>query len=139
MRTQELEVKLQNYWLTVAELRKAHHRIVTCHNARVNGTQACEEHQRAWQKHVNNRQPGTLAGVQRMLRRPEENLEWFPAPREHVNNPHDGPVFPDRQIKNYFSPNHFYCGETICAPCGIVVAWTKFAKSESLLGDVHYL
>ena len=27
MRVQELEVKLQNYWLTVAELRKAHHRI----------------------------------------------------------------------------------------------------------------
>ena len=26
MRAQELEVKLQNYWLTVAELRKAHHR-----------------------------------------------------------------------------------------------------------------
>ena len=100
-------------------------------NVRVNGTQACEEHQRAWQKHINNHQPGTLAGVQRMLRRPGENLEWFPAPREHVNNPHDGLVLPDRQIKNYFSPNHFYCVETICAPCGIVVAWTKFAKSES--------
>ena len=26
MRTQELEVKSQNYWLTVAELRKAHQR-----------------------------------------------------------------------------------------------------------------
>ena len=26
MRAQELEVKSQNYWLTVAELRKAHHR-----------------------------------------------------------------------------------------------------------------
>ena len=25
MRVQELEVKLQNYWLTVEELRKAHH------------------------------------------------------------------------------------------------------------------
>ena len=26
MRAQELEVKSQNYWLTVAELRKAHQR-----------------------------------------------------------------------------------------------------------------
>jgi hypothetical protein len=114
-------------------------RIVTCQNARVNGTQACEEHQRAWQKHVHNRQPGTLAGVQRMLRRPGENLEWLPAPREHVDNPHDGPVLPDRQVKNYFSPNRFYCVETICAPCGIVVAWAKFAKSESPTNIMRFL
>ena len=108
-------------------------------NARVNGTQPCEEHQIAWQKHVNNCQPGTLAGVKRMFRRLGENIEWFPAPREHANNPHHGPVLPDRQTKNYFSPNHFYCVETICAPCGIVVAWTKFAKSESPSNIMRFL
>ena len=45
--------------------------------------------------------------------------------------PHDGPVLPERTNKNYFSPNRFYCVETLCAPCGTVIAWTKFAKSES--------
>ena len=32
---------------------------------------------------------------------------------------------------NYFSPSQFYCVETLCALCGVVIAWTKFAKSES--------
>jgi len=33
--------------------------------------------------------------------------------------------------KNYFTPHRSYCVETICAPCGVVIAWAKFAKSES--------
>ena len=36
-----------------------------------------------------------------------------------------------QRSKNYFSAKRFYCVETICAPCGVVVAWTKFDKSES--------
>src|SRR5271168_2591379 len=31
----------------------------------------------------------------------------------------------------YFSAKQFYCVETVCAPCGVVIAWTKFDKSES--------
>ncbi|KDQ25473.1 hypothetical protein PLEOSDRAFT_1016434, partial [Pleurotus ostreatus PC15] len=44
---------------------------------------------------------------------------------------------------NYFSAPRFYCVETICAPCGVVIAWRKFAKSEGvakilqLLEDVY--
>jgi len=41
--------------------------------------------------------------------------------------------------KNYFSPNRFYCVETACAPCGIVLAWTKFAKSESPTNILNWL
>ena len=33
--------------------------------------------------------------------------------------------------KHFFGPSQFYCVETICAPCGIVIAWTKFNRSES--------
>ncbi len=33
--------------------------------------------------------------------------------------------------KNYFGPARYYCVETIVAPCGVVLAWTNFAKSES--------
>jgi len=38
---------------------------------------------------------------------------------------------PERPHKNYFTPHQFYCVETICAPCGVVIAWAKFANSES--------
>ncbi len=53
--------------------------------------------------------------------------------------PHDGPVLPDRENKHYFSPNRFYCVETVCAPCGTVIAWTKFAKSESPTKIMNFL
>ncbi|KAF8999968.1 hypothetical protein BDQ17DRAFT_1245985 [Cyathus striatus] len=33
----------------------------------------------------------------------------------------------------------FYCVETICAPCGVVIAWTKFAKSEGACQIVEFL
>src|ERR1700760_2181847 len=36
-----------------------------------------------------------------------------------------------RCYQTYFTPHQFYCVETICAPCGVVIAWTKFAKAES--------
>ena len=50
---------------------------------------------------------------------------------EQVNQPHDEPQPEIQRPKNYFSPGRFYCVETICAPCGAVIAWTKFDKSES--------
>ncbi|KAF8986094.1 hypothetical protein BDQ17DRAFT_1393700 [Cyathus striatus] len=28
-------------------------------------------------------------------------------------------------------PSKSYCVETLCAPCGVVIAWSKFMKSES--------
>jgi hypothetical protein len=44
--------------------------------------------------------------------------------------PHDEPAA-EQQRNNYFVAPRFYCVETICAPCGVVIAWAKFAKSES--------
>ncbi len=58
-------------------------------------------------------------------------MEWLPNPIQHDHHPHDGPALPDRAVKNYFSPNWYYCVETVCAPCGTVIAWAKFARSES--------
>ncbi|KAF8871465.1 hypothetical protein BD779DRAFT_1613941 [Infundibulicybe gibba] len=37
------------------------------------------------------------------------------------------------------SPAKFYCVETICAPCGVVIAWTKFDKSESPTNILNFL
>src|ERR1700723_893746 len=31
------------------------------------------------------------------------------------------------------------CVETLCAPCGVVVAWTKFAKAESPTNILQFL
>ena len=64
-----------------------------------------------------------------MLNRQGENLVWN-NPIDHEVQPHDEEA-PEAQQKNYFSPSRFYCVETLCAPCGVVIAWTKFAKSES--------
>ena len=42
-------------------------------------------------------------------------------------------------IINKFVPPRFYCVETICAPCGVVNAWAKFAKSESPTNILQFL
>jgi len=36
-------------------------------------------------------------------------------------------------------PCQFYCVETICAPCGTVIAWAKFANSESPTSIMQFL
>ena len=41
--------------------------------------------------------------------------------------------------QNYFTASRFYCVETICAPCGVVIAWTKFAKAESPTNILNFL
>ena len=57
--------------------------------------------------------------------------------------PHDAPPEPESTrvgfVKNYFTPGHFYCVETICAPCGVVIAWAKFDKSESPTNILNFL
>src|SRR5271170_7803721 len=100
-----------------------------CNNQKVEGTQACAEHQPQWDKHVQNHSHQSYHGSKRRLQRPEERLLWQPAVQVNAQ-PHDEPT-PKTETKNYFSPPHFYCVETICAPCGTVIAWAKFAKSES--------
>lgn len=80
----------------------------------------------------------TLLGVRRMVRRTEtENLPWLPASRQHVQ-PHDEPTEPV-QNTNYFIAPRFYCVETICAPCGVVIAWAKFARAESPTNILNFL
>jgi len=111
-------------------------RVRNCQNNKVESTQACNQHQGQWQKHQNYNQ-SSMAGVRRMLQRPGENLPWDPVQgRDH--QPHDQDV-PDVQRPNYFRPARFYCVETITAPCGIVIAWAKFAKSESPTNIMQFL
>ena len=52
--------------------------------------------------------------------------------------PHDQDS-PENQRLNYFRPAQFYCVETITAPCCVVIAWTKFARSESPTNIMAFL
>ena len=100
-----------------------------CQNNKVAPTQACQEHRNDWHRHKQSRSKSSLAGVRRMLNQPNEDLAWNPDVPRDVQ-PHDEEA-PEVQNKNYFSPGCYYCVETIVAPCGVVIAWVKFAKSES--------
>jgi len=104
-------------------------RIVGCRNIKVQNTQACSQHQQEWTQHQQSRTKSTLSGVHRMLNHQHENLAWNHSIERPIQ-PHDENA-PEVQRKNYFSSARFYCVETICAPCGVVIAWTKFDKSES--------
>jgi len=106
-------------------------------NQKVAKTQACQEHQAAWKKYLSNHNRKQLSGFRRMLRGSGENLAWHPA-TESSAQPHDQPA-PEVQYATYFMPRRFYCVETICAPCGTVIAWAKFANSESPTNIMGFL
>jgi hypothetical protein len=82
-------------------------------------------------------QQQTQAGVRRMLHRQNESLPWQPLIQQ-THQPHDEATV-DIQKDSYFTPNCFYCVETICAQCGVVIAWAKFAKSESPTNILNFL
>jgi hypothetical protein len=64
-------------------------------------------------------------------------MPWTFPLNENVQ-PHDEPT-PEPQRNNYFVAPRFYCVETICAPCGVVIAWAKFSKSESPTNILAFL
>ncbi|KIM38574.1 hypothetical protein M413DRAFT_45603, partial [Hebeloma cylindrosporum] len=110
-----------------------------CNNRRVERTLACQQHQSQWRKHTKNSKRHNQAGVRRMLQRPGENNPWEPVRRGPNPQQHDDPNAEPRPPPNYFRAARFYCVETICAPCGVVIAWTKFAKSESPTNILNFL
>ena len=108
-----------------------------CLNTKVQGTQACQQHQSAWQRYLMNHRQQALGGYRRALRQPDETWPWM-SQSNNNSQPHDEDQGGQR-IRNYFTPPRFYCVETICAPCGVVVAWAKFAKSESPANIMSFL
>ncbi|KAF9012772.1 hypothetical protein BDQ17DRAFT_1387330 [Cyathus striatus] len=67
-----------------------------------------------------------------------ENLPWNKT-RRCVQQPHDELDNEISNKKHYFSASRYYCVETICAPCGAVIAWTKFVKSGSATNILKFL
>ena len=103
------------------------------------GTQACGRHQGKWQQHLSKRKKQTLGGYRRALRI-DEALPWIPQ-SQHNTQPHDQPESSDRRAatRDHFIPPRMYCVETLCAPCGVVIAWAKFLKSESPTNILNFL
>ena len=113
--------------------------LINCTNPKLDGTLTCALHQTQWNSHVVWFGRSNLLGVQRLLRRnEEEGLPWLKV-SEHVAQPHDQPAPQRSQVKHHFVAPRFYCVETICAPCGVVLAWTKFAKAESPTNILNFL
>src|SRR6266581_5797598 len=93
-------------------------------------TQACSTHSAQWKKNVSQRCKSTLSGLQRIICTGAQE-PWQRGPNNHSTQLHDTDHPEEQERKNYFSPNCWYCVETMCALCGVVLACTKFAKSES--------
>ena len=110
-----------------------------CTNNRVGDTSACQAHQAEWQKYAKYRTSKTRSGVRRMLQRPGETQAWNPQRRGPNPQRHEDDNEEPAPSRNYFSPARYYCVETICAPCGVVIAWTKFARSESTTNILQFL
>ncbi|KAF9493240.1 hypothetical protein BDN71DRAFT_1508809 [Pleurotus eryngii] len=81
-----------------------------------------------------------------MLRRAqEERQDWLPHTAGTEELEHDN--LKEQEVEevsgtkynNYFSASRFYCVETICAPCGVVIAWCKFAKAEGVAKILCFL
>jgi len=123
----------------------SHHEIIfgnRCHvrdclNQKIVDTEACIIHQALWQRHKQTHSRDHLMGVRRMLQRPQEPQPWQ-TQQNHPYQPHDEEG-PDIVRKHFFSPARSYCVETLVAPCGVVIAWTTFDKSESPTNILDFL
>lgn len=114
-------------------------RIRGCPNFKAEGSQACIAHQSRWHSHVVRFGRQSILGIRRLLRRSEEEqLDWLPVQQSNTQQ-HDAEPASRTGRQNYFTASRFYCVETICAPCGVVIAWTKFAKAESPTNILNFL
>jgi hypothetical protein len=105
---------------------------------KIRGTQACLQHQNQWKKYVLQHKQQALSGYRRIFQPAMETPIWNTTPDDGSIEPHDAPE-EEKLKENYFSPSWFYCIETICAPCGVVIAWAKFARSESPTNILAFL
>jgi len=108
-----------------------------CSNIKVEGTLACQAHQAKWNNYVQNHRQRNIQGYRRALRQSDETLPWMVTHQQQAQ-PHDEEPRESTQ-RDAFMPSKIYCVETICAPCGVVVAWAKFAKAESPTNILQFL
>ena len=111
-----------------------------CNNSKALPSHTCAQHQNRWHQHVIRYGRQSLLGIRRLIRRSEEErLTWLPSITRQIQQHDEEPASSENQKDNYFVAPRFYCVETICAPCGAVIAWTKFAKAESPTNILNFL
>ena len=113
--------------------------MVGCSNDKIEPTEACQDLASEWKKNVRQRSQSTLNGIRHILQCPGECQPWQGSACSAIQRPHDEDAPESVRQKNYFSPNRFYCVEIIVAPCGVVIAWTKFDKAESPTNILKFL
>jgi hypothetical protein len=114
-------------------------RVKDCQNPKASNIHTCHQHEHIWHSHVQRYGKASPLGIKRLLRRSEEeSLPWLQTVPRRIQ-PHDEPTPEPARHSHYFVAPRFYCVETICAPCGVVIAWTKFARAESLSNILNFL
>ena len=72
------------------------------------------------------------------MRRSDQTWPWMPA-SDQPWQPDDAEGPAERTNNELFTPPRMYRVETICAPCGVVIAWAKFPKAESPANILNFL
>ncbi|TFK36180.1 hypothetical protein BDQ12DRAFT_699705 [Crucibulum laeve] len=102
----------------------------TCENQKLSQTQSCLQHQPQWKKYVQSHSCANLLVG--------EQMSWQISTSQNAQA-HDEEIPHDRPKDHYFGPSKFYCVETICAPCGVVIAWDLFDRSDSATQILDFL
>jgi hypothetical protein len=110
-----------------------------CIRDKVEGTLACDQHQAKWRRHIMNQRRRALGGYRRALRRPDDSWPWMPDTNHEQTHDEEPDENHENHERDHFTPSRIYCVETICAPCGVVIAWAKFAKAESPTNILQFL
>lgn len=94
-----------------------------------------------WQRHVINHKTNVLGGYRRAMRRADQTMPWMSAfaPSQQAHDTEEGEEEDQVTHEELFTPPRTYCVETICAPCGVVIAWAKFSNSESPRNILNFL
>jgi len=114
-------------------------RLRDCNNPKAPPSQTCTQHQNRWYQHAIRYGRQSLLGIRRLVRRSaEERLAWLPTLTVKYSTMMKNLQLLESERQLFCCPR-FYCVETICAPCGVVIAWTKFAKAESPTNILNFL
>jgi hypothetical protein len=103
--------------------------VANCTNDKQGQTLACEAHQAKWRRFQKYHQARQMSGYRRALRQADDTLPWMQQ-RSSNQQPHDQEANDSQSNKDHFIPSRTYCVETLCAPCGVVVAWTNLQRQS---------
>ena len=75
--------------------------------------------------------------AQRVVSAPDDPEQTVPHHHHEGGNPVTQPQW--QHTQHTWQYHHMHCLETVTRPCGCIIAWTKFATSESPTNIIHML